>query len=153
MMVQEHGDTRGAVADPCVTRHIARGAHGLRRGVATAVDSSSVNFPPAQWFSDKGWPWPVLVDESTGAGAAGKAAAAYGATGWPYFVIVGADGKVMVRGEDVLLRAKGTQRIRAGNVKKGDPLQTARLAGIMAAKRTSDLVPLCHPVPWCLWTR
>ena len=66
-------------------------------GVATAVDSSSVNFPPAQWFSDKGWPWPVLVDESTGAGAAGKGAAAYGATGWPYFVIVGADGKVKVR--------------------------------------------------------
>jgi cyclic pyranopterin monophosphate synthase len=37
--------------------------------------------------------------------------------------------------------------IRAGKVKKGDPLQTARLAGIMAAKRTSDLVPLCHPLP------
>jgi thiol-disulfide isomerase/thioredoxin len=66
-------------------------------GVATAVDSGSVNFPPAQWFSDKGWPWPVLVDESNGNGAAGKAAAAFGATGWPYFVIVGADGKVKVR--------------------------------------------------------
>jgi cyclic pyranopterin phosphate synthase len=32
-------------------------------------------------------------------------------------------------------------------VKKGDPLQTARLAGIMAAKRTSELIPLCHPLP------
>ncbi len=30
---------------------------------------------------------------------------------------------------------------------KGDPLETARLAGIMAAKRTSDLIPMCHPLP------
>jgi cyclic pyranopterin phosphate synthase len=37
--------------------------------------------------------------------------------------------------------------IRAGKMKKGDPLQTARLAGIVAAKRTSDLIPLCHPLP------
>jgi cyclic pyranopterin phosphate synthase len=36
--------------------------------------------------------------------------------------------------------------IRAGRLAKGDPLQTARLAGIMAAKRTSDLIPLCHPL-------
>ena len=36
--------------------------------------------------------------------------------------------------------------VRTGAVKKGDPLQTARLAGIMAAKRTSDLIPLCHPL-------
>jgi cyclic pyranopterin phosphate synthase len=34
--------------------------------------------------------------------------------------------------------------VRSGAVKKGDPLQTARLAGIMAAKRTADLIPLCH---------
>src|SRR5688500_12442856 len=39
------------------------------------------------------------------------------------------------------------RQIRAGRIAKGDPLQTARLAGIMAAKRTSDLVPLCHPLP------
>jgi cyclic pyranopterin phosphate synthase len=37
--------------------------------------------------------------------------------------------------------------IRAGDVKKGDVLGTARIAGIMAAKRTSDLIPLCHPLP------
>jgi cyclic pyranopterin phosphate synthase len=36
--------------------------------------------------------------------------------------------------------------IRTGKVKKGDPLQAARLAGIMAAKRTSELIPLCHPL-------
>lgn len=37
--------------------------------------------------------------------------------------------------------------IRAGRVAKGHPLQAARLAGILAAKRTAELVPLCHPVP------
>lgn len=36
--------------------------------------------------------------------------------------------------------------IREGNSKKGDVIGTARLAGIMAAKRTSDLIPLCHPL-------
>lgn len=38
-------------------------------------------------------------------------------------------------------------QIRAGAVKKGDPLQTARIAGIMAAKQTASLIPLCHPLP------
>ena len=37
--------------------------------------------------------------------------------------------------------------IRRGAVAKGDPLQTARLAGILAAKQTSALIPLCHPLP------
>src|SRR6266849_4654801 len=36
--------------------------------------------------------------------------------------------------------------VRTGAVKKGDPLQTARLAGIMAAKQTAALIPLCHPL-------
>jgi len=36
--------------------------------------------------------------------------------------------------------------VAEGRVAKGDPLQTARIAGIMAAKRTADLVPLCHPL-------
>ena len=39
------------------------------------------------------------------------------------------------------------RQIRAGQMKKGDPLETARLAGIMAAKQTSSLIPLCHPLP------
>jgi len=38
-------------------------------------------------------------------------------------------------------------RIRDGSLDKGDAVATARLAGIMAAKRTSDVVPLCHPLP------
>ena len=37
--------------------------------------------------------------------------------------------------------------IRAGRIAKGDPLQVARVAGIMAAKRTAELIPLCHPIP------
>jgi cyclic pyranopterin phosphate synthase len=37
--------------------------------------------------------------------------------------------------------------IRAGDIKKGDVLGVARIAGIMAAKRTADLIPLCHPLP------
>ena len=36
---------------------------------------------------------------------------------------------------------------RLGDLPKGDALATAQLAGIMAAKRTSDLIPLCHPLP------
>lgn len=39
------------------------------------------------------------------------------------------------------------QAIRDGAVKKGDVLAVARVAGIMAAKRTADLIPLCHPLP------
>ena len=39
------------------------------------------------------------------------------------------------------------RRIRSGELEKGDAVATARLAGIMAAKRTSDVVPLCHPLP------
>jgi len=37
--------------------------------------------------------------------------------------------------------------IRSGRIKKGDPLQAARVAGVMAAKHTSSLIPLCHPLP------
>ena len=37
--------------------------------------------------------------------------------------------------------------IRNHTTPKGDPLETARLAGVMAAKRTADLIPLCHPLP------
>ncbi|MTH51937.1 cyclic pyranopterin monophosphate synthase MoaC [Bacillus mangrovi] len=36
--------------------------------------------------------------------------------------------------------------IQAGAIKKGDPLQTAQIAGIMAAKKTADLIPMCHPI-------
>ncbi len=46
----------------------------------------------------------------------------------------------------VTMAAETLAAIRAGNAKKGDVIATARLAGIMAAKRTADLIPLCHPL-------
>ncbi len=46
----------------------------------------------------------------------------------------------------IIVGAAALRAIRAGKMKKGDPLQTARLAGILAAKKTSDLIPLCHPL-------
>jgi cyclic pyranopterin phosphate synthase len=46
----------------------------------------------------------------------------------------------------VSMSREAVRMVRAGRLKKGDPLQTARLAGIMAAKRTSELIPLCHPL-------
>lgn len=46
----------------------------------------------------------------------------------------------------IAMSARARRAIRGGAVKKGDPLQAARLAGIMAAKRTSELIPLCHPL-------
>lgn len=66
-------------------------------GIGTAVSESAPNYPPGKWFSDKGWSWPVMVDEAEGDGTAGKAAKAFGASGWPYFVIVGKDGLVKAR--------------------------------------------------------
>ncbi len=47
----------------------------------------------------------------------------------------------------VEMRAETLKRIRDGQVAKGDVLAVARLAGIMAAKRTAELVPLCHTLP------
>ena len=47
----------------------------------------------------------------------------------------------------ITIAAPALRLIRRGEIKKGDPLQAARLAGIMAAKRTHELIPLCHPLP------
>jgi cyclic pyranopterin monophosphate synthase len=55
------------------------------------------------------------------------------------------DREAVARGH-VAMSAVARRLIRSGAVKKGDPLQAARLAGIMAAKRTSELIPLCHPL-------
>jgi cyclic pyranopterin phosphate synthase len=56
------------------------------------------------------------------------------------------DREAVARGSITMSRA-ALKLVRAGAVKKGDPLQAARLAGIMAAKQTSALIPLCHPLP------
>lgn len=47
----------------------------------------------------------------------------------------------------ITMSAEAAQAIRDGAVAKGDVLAVARVAGIMAAKRTSELIPLCHPLP------
>lgn len=54
--------------------------------------------------------------------------------------------EAIARGE-VVMQPATLARIAAGTLPKGDVLAVARLAGIMAAKRTPDLVPLCHPLP------
>jgi cyclic pyranopterin phosphate synthase len=47
---------------------------------------------------------------------------------------------------EVLMQAATLELIRAGALKKGDVLTVAKIAGIMGAKRTSELIPLCHPL-------
>ena len=47
----------------------------------------------------------------------------------------------------IAMSAEAARAIAEGSGKKGDALAVARVAGIMAAKRTSELIPLCHPVP------
>jgi cyclic pyranopterin phosphate synthase len=54
--------------------------------------------------------------------------------------------EAIARGSIAMSR-EARRLIRAGAVTKGDPLQTARLAGILAAKQTPALIPLCHPLP------
>ncbi|GAB4160805.1 MAG: cyclic pyranopterin monophosphate synthase MoaC [Candidatus Promineifilaceae bacterium] len=55
--------------------------------------------------------------------------------------------RVAVARGSVQMAAETLQLIMAGQMKKGEVLVVAQLAGIMAAKRTSELIPLCHPLP------
>jgi cyclic pyranopterin phosphate synthase len=55
--------------------------------------------------------------------------------------------RMAVAAGEVRMKAETLALIRAGAMKKGDVLATAQLAGIMAAKRTAELIPLCHPLP------
>lgn len=66
--------------------------------------------------------------------------------------MVDVGGKAVTRREavargSITVAAEALASIREGRIAKGDPLQAARLAGIMAAKRTAELIPLCHPLP------
>ena len=54
--------------------------------------------------------------------------------------------EALARGAITMSR-EARRLIRSNAIAKGDPLQAARLAGIMAAKQTSALIPLCHPLP------
>lgn len=55
--------------------------------------------------------------------------------------------RVAVATGAVYMKPETLALIRQGNMKKGDVLTVARIAGIMGGKRTSDLIPLCHPLP------
>jgi cyclic pyranopterin phosphate synthase len=48
---------------------------------------------------------------------------------------------------EIKLKRETINLIREGKIEKGDPLLTAKIAGILAAKKTSSLIPLCHPIP------
>jgi cyclic pyranopterin phosphate synthase len=47
----------------------------------------------------------------------------------------------------IKLKPETIDLIKANKIAKGDPLYTAKIAGVLAAKKTSDLIPLCHPLP------
>lgn len=55
--------------------------------------------------------------------------------------------RLAVAGGTVYMQPETLHLIREGTMKKGDVLTVARIAGIMAAKRTAELIPLCHPIP------
>lgn len=55
--------------------------------------------------------------------------------------------RIAVAKGEVLMRPETLALIQAGEMKKGDVFTVAQLAGVMAAKRTSELIPLCHPLP------
>src|SRR5436305_15210907 len=84
------------------------------------------------------------------AGRAGRALSHVDARGRVKMVDVGGkpvtDREAIARGSIAMSR-EALRLVRTGAVKKGDPLQAARVAGIMAAKQASALIPLCHPVP------
>ena len=54
--------------------------------------------------------------------------------------------RVAIASGRVSMRAETLELIKSGMAKKGDVIATARIAGIMAAKRTHELIPLCHPL-------
>ena len=55
--------------------------------------------------------------------------------------------RVAVARGEVAMRPETLALIQAGQIKKGDVLTVAQLAGVMAAKKTAELIPLCHPIP------
>ena len=71
-------------------------------------------------------------------------------TGRPRMVDVGGKPeteRLAVAGGSIIMQPATLEALRDGRTPKGDPLQVAQVAGIMAAKRTPELIPLCHPLP------
>ncbi len=74
----------------------------------------------------------------------------FDASGQAHMVDVGAKpatARVAIAAGTITMQPATLALIRDGSAKKGDVLGIARLAGIMAAKKTADLIPLCHPIP------
>ncbi len=70
-------------------------------------------------------------------------------TGEAHMVDVGdkeTTSRIAIAEGQVKMQSETMDMIRSGNAKKGDVIATARIAGIMAAKKTPDLIPLCHPI-------
>ncbi len=61
-------------------------------GVSTGASDDAPNWPPSEWIEDVNWPWPIMADSRDQ-----DAARAYGLPGYPYFVLIGADGEVKYR--------------------------------------------------------
>ena len=55
--------------------------------------------------------------------------------------------RIATAGCEVLMSAKTLSLIRSGGIGKGDVIATAKLAGVMGAKRTAELIPMCHNIP------
>ncbi len=55
--------------------------------------------------------------------------------------------RVAKAGAKLIMQPSTLERIKTGGIKKGDVLAVAQVAGIMAAKKTSELIPMCHPLP------
>src|SRR5512140_813357 len=55
--------------------------------------------------------------------------------------------RLAVAGGSIIMQPATLEALRQGRTPKGDPLQVAQVAGIMDAKRTPELIPLCHPLP------
>ena len=55
--------------------------------------------------------------------------------------------RIAIAKGEVVMKEKTLELIREGSIQKGDVLTVAQIAGIMAAKRTSELIPMCHPLP------
>ena len=73
----------------------------------------------------------------------------FNARGEAHMVDVGAKDvtkRVAVAGGEIVMQPETLQMIVAGDHKKGDVLGIARVAGIMASKKTAELIPLCHPI-------
>ena len=74
----------------------------------------------------------------------------FDATGQAHMVDVGAKQdthRIAVAAGTIRMKPETLALVQSGNAKKGDVIGIARIAAIMASKRTSDLVPLCHPLP------